>query len=370
VRRELASDTSARPKNRYALSTALQRHAGRESPMIRTLRILVILILCCAVSKAQTQAKIDKRTFRFPGHIPAPANNQVTPARADLGKMLFFDPRLSGSGSISCASCHNPGLSFSDGLPAAIGSGMGVLNRSTPTILNSGLNKFQMWDGRYASLEEQALGPMQGSKEMNGNMEQILALLKSLPGYCRAFKKAYPGVGITKETLAKALATFERTIVSTNSPFDEWIHGNRTAISPAAKRGFALFVGKAKCVLCHSGPNFTDDGFHNIGLNDHHDNDNHDEGRYAVVPIKISKGAFKTPTLRDIARTAPYMHNGAYRTLQEVIDHYDRGGDNKENLDPNITPLRLTKQEKEDLAQFLTTLTGKEAAIVLPKLPQ
>jgi cytochrome c peroxidase len=333
--------------------------------MIRTLRFLVIAILCCAVSEGQTPTKIDKKAFLFPDNVPAPANNQGTPARVDLGRMLFFDPRLSGSGWISCASCHNPGLGWSDGLPTGIGNGMGVLKRSTPTLLNSVLNKLQMWDGRYASLEEQALGPMQAPREMNGNIEQILTKLKSFPGYCQAFEKAYPGEGITNDTLAKALATFERTIVSKNSPFDEWVHGNRRAIGPAAKRGFDLFVGKARCVLCHSGPNFTDDGFHNIGLN----NDD-DEGRYATVPIKISKGAFKTPTLRDIARTAPYMHNGAYRTLEEVVEHYDRGGDNKENLDPNITPLRLTSSEKRDLVQFLTTLTGREAATVLPRLPR
>ena len=195
-------------------------------------------------------------------------------------------------------------------------------------------------------------------------MDQILVTLKSLPGYQRAFQKAYPGEGITKDTLAKAIASFERTIISRNSPFDAWIHGNEAAINPAAQRGFELFTGKANCIACHSGPNFTDDGFHNIGLQD-----DSDAGRLAKVPIKISKGAFKTPTLRDIAQTAPYMHNGAYRTLEEVIDHYDRGGDNRENLDPNIKPLALTDQEKQDLLHFLKTLTGQHPAVTLPELP-
>jgi cytochrome c peroxidase len=206
---------------------------------------------------------------------------------------------------------------------------------------------------------------MQAPGEMNGSMEQILAKLRSIPGYVRAFEQAYPGEGITRDTLAKAVASFERTVISKNSPFDEWIHGNQTAISASAQRGFDLFVGKADCDACHSGPNFTDEGFHNIGLKN-----NTDEGRYARTPVKISKGAFKTPTLRDIDLTAPYMHNGAYRTLEQVVDHYNRGGDDRQNLDPNIKPLRLTDQEKKDLVQFMKTLSGKPVAVTLPRLPQ
>jgi cytochrome c peroxidase len=143
---------------------------------------------------------------------------------------------------------------------------MTILKRSTPSIVNVAFNKLQMWDGRFASLEEQAVGPMQAPGEMNGSMDQILAKLQAMPGYVRAFEKAYPGEGITKQTLAKAVASFERTVISKNSAFDAWIHGNQTAISPSAQRGFDLFVGKASCALCHSGPNFTDAGFHNVGL--------------------------------------------------------------------------------------------------------
>jgi cytochrome c peroxidase len=331
--------------------------------MIPSLKFLVMTLLCCAVSQAQT--KVDKKAFKFPNSVPAPADNKVTPARVELGEMLFFDPRISGSNWISCATCHNPALGWSDGQPTAIGNGMTVLKRATPPIVNAAFNKLQMWDGRFNSLEEQAVGPMQAPGEMNGSMEQILAKLESMSGYVQAFEKAYPGEGITKTTLAKAVASFERTVISKNSPFDAWIHGNQTAISPSAQRGFDLFVGKAQCAVCHGGPNFTDEGFHNIGLKG-----NQDEGRYAKVPIKVLKGAFKTPTLRDIALTAPYMHNGAYSTLEEVVDHYDRGGDDKENLDPNIKPLGLTDQEKKDLVQFMKTLSGRQVAITLPRLPQ
>jgi cytochrome c peroxidase len=187
---------------------------------------------------------------------------------------------------------------------------MTTLKRATPTIVNTVFNELQMWDGRFHSLEEQAVGPMQAPGEMNSTMDDILSKLKSMPGYVQAFDQTYPGEGITKDTVAKAVASLERTIVSQGAPFDAWVHGKNTAISPSAQRSFDLFTGKANCVACHSGPNFTDEGFHNIGLN------GDDVGRFAMLPIKISKGAFKTPTLRDIALTAPYMHNGACRTLE------------------------------------------------------
>jgi len=307
----------------------------------------------------------DKKSFRLPSEIPAPAGNMQTPDRVELGKMLFFDPRLSGSNWISCASCHNPSLGWSDGLRTAVGNGMQVLARATPSIVNSGFNRLQMWDGRFSSLEEQAWGPMLASDEMHGSSDEILVKLRALPGYVDAFNKAYPGEGITKETVAKAVANFERTVVSKDSPFDLWIQGDESAVSDPVKRGFALFTGKANCVACHSGGNFTDQGFHNIGLEG-----SIDVGRYAQVPVKAMKGAFKTPTLRDATLSAPYMHNGIYRSLEEVVEHYNRGGDVKENLDPNIKPLQLTDQEKKDLVEFLKSLIGKEPTITVPRLPQ
>ncbi len=321
------------------------------------------IVLSCGATLAQEDGA--KNAFALPNSVPGPAGNQVTPERVALGKMLFFDPRMSGSNWISCASCHNATLGWSDGLPTAVGDGMRVLPRSTPTIVNTTFNRLQMWDGRFNSLEEQAWGPMMASAEMHGSTEQIVAKLKAAPGYVEAFDKAYPGEGITKDTIAKAIASFERTIISNDSPFDRWRQGDESDVSASAKRGFALFGGKANCIACHQPPNFTDQGFHNIGLKG-----NSDDGRYAKVPVKIVKGAFKTPTLRDIALTAPYMHNGAYRTLEEVVDHYDRGADEKDNLDPNIKPLNLTPQEKKDLVEFLRSLTGKQEAVTLPVLPR
>lgn len=312
-------------------------------------------------------AQVDKKSFMLPDQVAAPADNQLTPERAELGKMLFFDPRLSRSNWISCATCHNPALGWSDGLPTAIGHGMQVLERATPTILNSAYNNLQMWDGRFRSLEAQALGPIEAAGEMNASLEEVVAKLKTIPGYVAAFEKAYPGKGVSKDTIAKAIASYERTVIAKDAPFDRWIKGDESAINESAKRGFALFTGKANCAACHMGGNFSDDGFHNLGLKG-----NQDVGRFAQVPLPSMKSAFKTPTLRDIALTAPYMHNGMYRTLEEVVDHYNRGGDYESGHtpDPNMRPLGLSAQEKKDMVEFLKHLTGKQVQVVLPTLPQ
>lgn len=308
----------------------------------------------------------ERSDYRMPDRVPAPANNQTTPDRVVLGQMLFFDPRLSGSNWISCGTCHNPALGWSDGLPTGMGQDMQILSRATPTILNSAYSHFLFWDGRARSLEEQALGPIQNPKEMNQNLHELELELEAIKGYKPLFEAAYPGEGINRHTIAKALAAFERTIISGESPFDRWIDGDEQAISASAKRGFELFEGKARCAICHSGFNFSDDGFHNNGLQGVSD-----MGRYQIRKVAVLRGAFKTPTLRDISLTAPYMHNGSYPTLEQVIDHYDRGADEKRYLSPNIQPLNLSKQEKDDLLQFLNTLTSeKPIQITLPQLPQ
>ncbi len=305
-----------------------------------------------------------KESYLRPEKVPAPANNQVTPERVELGKALFFDPRLSGSNWISCATCHNPAMGWSDGLPTAIGHGMKVLGRATPTILNTAYQRKQMWDGRFRTLEKQATGPIAAHEEMAQDLDVAVAELKAISGYVGMFEQAYPGEGISLDTVAKAIASFERSIVSSEAPFDRWIKGDESAISASAKQGFALFEGKANCAACHMGFNFMDDGFHNVGLKG-----NQDMGRYAQVPVAVMKGAFKTPTLRDIALTAPYMHNGMYLTLAEVVGHYNRGGDVKEHLDPNLKPLNLSAGEQEDLVAFLKTLTGDPIALTIPRLP-
>lgn len=312
-------------------------------------------------------AAADPKSFVRDEAPPTPADNTVTYARVELGKRLFFDPRLSGSGWISCATCHNPALGWSDGLPTAIGHGMKTLGRHTPTILNAAYNKRQMWDGRFATLEEQALGPIGSADEMNLDMAEMVKRLESIQGYAPLFDLAYPEEGITAKTVAKAIASFERTVVSRTSPFDRWQKGEREAVNDSAKRGFELFRGKANCVACHDGANFTDDGFHNIGVRQKAGVD--DPGRFAKVPVKIMKGAHKTPSLRDVSYTAPYMHNGAYTTLRQVVEMYSRGGDATENLDPNIRKLGLTPAEIDDVVAFLESLAGDPVLVAAPQLP-
>jgi cytochrome c peroxidase len=224
-----------------------------------------------------------------------------------------------------------------------------------------------MWDGRMPDLETQALGPIQADAEMHEDLGKLVKKLAGIPGYVQMFDKAYPGEGISDKTIGKAIASFERTVVSGDSPFDRWRRGDEKAVDASVKRGFAVFTGKANCVACHQGFNFTDDGFHNIGLKD--PNDIPDVGRYAQRKVAAMRGAFKTPTLRDIALTAPYMHNGAYATLEEVVDHYDRGGDVRDNLSPDIKPLRLSAAEKQDLVAFMKSLTGAPMKVTVPRLP-
>ncbi|WP_455197582.1 cytochrome-c peroxidase [Kaarinaea lacus] len=294
-----------------------------------------------------------------------PKDNQLTPERIELGKALFFDPRLSDSNSMSCASCHNPSLYWTDGLRKGIGKGSQTLKRATPTLVNVGFSRRLFWDGRAKGLEAQALVPLKSSIEMNQNIAELIRELSAIPGYVELFTNAYPGEGITEVTIAKALASFERSIVSPyNSPFDRWVAGDDNALSAAAKRGFDLFDGKARCSVCHSGQNLTDNSFHNIGLSN-----GDDVGRYEFIKVAVLKGAFKTPTLRDITRTAPYMHNGEYQTLEQVIDHYVKGGVDKSNLSPDMKPVKLTRQEQTDLLEFLQSLTDEPQPVTVPVLP-
>lgn len=323
--------------------------------------VIVTALLCIQSAHA------DPKSYLRPKTIPAPADNTPTAARIALGKALFFDPRLSGSNTISCATCHNPGLGWSDGLPTGFGHGMAAMSRATPTLLNVAYGTIFMWDGRKKTLEEQALGPITTDVEMNQDLPSLIRKLEGIAGYRKMFESAYPGEGITGATIGKAIASFERTIVSTESPFDRWIRGDAKAVGPDVKRGFKVFEGKGKCAVCHQGFNFTDNGFHNIGVKDR--GDKPDVGRFAQVPLPAMKGAFKTPTLRDVALTAPYMHNGIYKTLEEVVEHYDRGGDVKDNLSPEIKPLELTAQEKADLVAFMKALTGKPVNVAIPRLP-
>jgi cytochrome c peroxidase len=289
----------------------------------------------------------------------------MTPEKIALGQKLFFDPRLSGSGVISCASCHNPALSWGDGLPKGLGHMGGQLGRHTPTIIDVAYGEPYFWDGRAATLEDQAKGPLTSAKEMNMPAEVAISRIQSIPGYVAAFNGAFPGRDISLDTFAEAVASYERTVVSNSAPFDKWVGGDEQAVSEAAKRGFVLFNDKANCAVCHAGWRMSDDGFHDIGL------PGTDRGRAAIAPgIVQLEHAFKTPTLRNINQRAPYMHDGSLPTLAAVIDHYDHGFEHRDSLDSQIHPLGLTSAEKSDLLAFLDTLTSVDEPAVVPVLPQ
>jgi cytochrome c peroxidase len=304
--------------------------------------------------------------YRRPAAIPYPTDNEHTAPRELLGRTLFFDPRLSGSGWISCATCHNPGLAWGDGLALATGHGMGQLGRRTPTILNLAWAPALFWDGRAGSLEEQALGPIESAGEMNLKLDVLLERLNGIEGYRTLFARAYPNEPISGKTVAKAIATFERGVVSGTAPFDRWIAGDTQAMSPAAQRGFGLFNNKARCSTCHTGWRFSDDGFYDIGVA------TDDPGRGKLLPdIAIARFAFKTPTLRNVELRAPFMHNGTIATLAGVIDLYDRGGIvRRPSLSPDVVPLGLTATEKQDLVHFLRALTSPDSEARIPALPR
>lgn len=327
--------------------------------------ILLTLPASEASSAADQRSRDDlKKDFIRPSAIPFPGDNGYSETKAQLGQMLFFDPRLSGSNWISCASCHNPGLSWGDGMPHAIGNGMKTLARRTPTILNLAWADLLMWDGRKTSLEDQAVGPMTAPAEMNATVPEIVAKLDAIPAYKSAFAGVFGNEGVSGKTIAQAIATYERTVVSGSAPFDRWIGGDEAAISEQAKHGFDLFAGKANCTACHSGWDFTDHGFHDIGMPDK------DVGRAEWLKLTSMEHAFKTPTLRDVARRAPYMHDGSMPNLAAVIEHYDQGGLQRPSLSDEMHPLHLTEAEKQALVAFMQTLTAPNPPVIVPVLYQ
>jgi cytochrome c peroxidase len=281
---------------------------------------------------------------------------------AALGKRLFSEARLSRDGSVSCATCHDPSRAFTDGRALAQGIRGQVGPRSTPTIVNRGIGRTEFWDGRAGSLEDQALGPIQAPVEMDLSIEEAVERLRRDASYVAAFEAAFGGEP-TRDRLARALAAYQRTVYSVDAPFDRFLAGDTEALSPQAQRGLVLFGGKARCGECHSGPNFSDELFHTLGLGA-------DPGRGAVTRVETDRGAFKTPTLREIAKTAPYMHDGSLATLEEVVDYYDKGGTPHPNLSPKMTRLGLTEEERSDLLSFLRSLSGTIVELPASSGPQ
>lgn len=334
--------------------------------------LLRALILCVLVTplRAQTPDSLEalKAQYQREETIPFPQDDPFSEPKRRLGKLLFFEPLLSGAGTRSCASCHNPALSWGDGLPRAIGEH--PLQLRAPTLLDVAWVPVLGWDGKFATLEEVAFSPMLSPANMNITEAEALRRLSGIEGYRRAFAKAFPdpadGPSISRKHLEAALATFERTITAARAPFDRWIEGEADAIDASAQRGFLLFNGKARCADCHSGPSFTDGSFQDIGLA------KPDEaGRGVLFPDSVKlQHAFKVPTLRDVARRAPYMHDGSLPTLEAVVAAYNNGGIERPSRSELIGPLSLTQEEQADLIAFLKTLTGTPQSFGVPVLPR
>ncbi len=295
-----------------------------------------------------------------------PLDNPITPSKVSLGKRLFFDKRLSKDESISCAVCHDPAHSFSNGKAMGVGIFGQQGTRNVPSIINRLFGRTQFWDGRSDTLESQALEPLLNPNEMAINEDLLIERLKAEVEYQRLFQEAFHSPP-TLENVSQAIATFERTLLSGATPFDryEW-NGEKNALNESAKRGLVLFRGKARCSMCHIGTNFTDEKFHNLGAGE--GDGRKDPGRAQVTKDSADFGKFKTPTLRNVVLTAPYMHDGSLATLEEVIAFYDRGGSSNPHLHKEIKPLKLTNEEKADLLAFLKSLTGTIISVNVEEL--
>lgn len=289
-------------------------------------------------------------------YMPIPEDNPLTPEKAALGHELFADRRLSRDQTVSCATCHDPKRGFTDSRQVAIGVYGRQGTRRVPRIVNRGYGRTFFWDGRILSLEEQVVRPIQDPKEMDMTLEEVMSRIQSVPDYRARFRKVFDR-DLNGQDLARALASYVRTILSGDSPYDRYLNGNPEALSEQARRGLLIFRGKGNCTSCHLGPNLTDEGFHNTGVAWREDRFA-DDGRFTVTRDEKDRGAFKTPTLREVARTAPYMHDGSIATLEEVVAYYDRGGNRNPYLDSEMRPLNLTEDEKRALVAFLHSLSG------------
>ena len=330
--------------------------------------------------KAEIDAGVEFREIGLLPEVPAPADNPVTPEKIELGKQLFFDPRLSGSGQIACASCHDPDLAWADGRTLSFGHGRTALKRNAPGLTVAGHQTAFFWDGRADSLEEQAAMPIFDHNEMRGGEEgDVLRRLAEQAEYRRRFAAAFCDEQVTMDRVAKSLATFQRSIRAGRSRLDAFLKGNEHALDDEAVRGLHLFRTTARCMNCHNGPALTDDQFHNLGLS-YYGRKLEDLGRYEITGKPEDVGAFKTPSLRNVARTGPYMHNGVF-DLPGVLNMYNAGMPTlrrkPEQMDdplfptksPLLKPLGLNRRDLLDLLAFLDALSEPRLRVRPPALP-
>ncbi len=335
-------------------SIAMSAPAGQKAPPLTQLNVQVLG---------------PQRLGPLPPVVTPPGNPQSS-AKIHLGKELYFDTRLSADGTVSCATCHDPALGWSDAGPTSKGIHGQLGGRRAPPVSNAAYSPLQFWDGRSPSLEDQAKGPIQNPIEMGNTHQAMIQTIDKLLGYVEEFREVFGKGPITVDQVADAIAAFERTVVTTDSKFDRYARGDHQALTLLERQGLEVFNGKGHCTSCHWGPYFSDGRFHNLGV-PAKDPKNPDKGRYVVTNDPRDMGAFKTPTVRDAARRAPYLHDGSEKTLESLIEFYDRGGGKDPNLDPLMVPLGLTKQERKALVAFIKALDSlnPEVADVKPIAP-
>lgn len=347
---------------------------------------LMVLAACLlaaglGVVRASTQEKVPPITEvnvqqlgpQKLGPLPPvihPPGNPPSSLKIHLGKALYFDTRLSADNTVSCATCHDPALGWSDQGPTSKGIRGQFGGRRAPPVSNAAYSPLQFWDGRSPSLEDQAKGPIQNPIEMGNTHQAMIQTISKIAGYQEEFNLVFGQGPISVDHVADAIAAFERTVVTTDSRFDRFARGDHQALTPLEKQGLEIFNGKAHCTACHWGPYFSDGRFHNLGV-PAKDPKNPDVGRFAVTKNPSDMGAFKTPTVRDASRRAPYLHDGSEKSLESLIDFYDRGGGEDPNLDPLMVPLGLSPLEKQALVAFIKALNSlnPEVADVKPVAP-
>lgn len=374
-------------QSKAAFEVENESEAGKEHPafeLFMAKRILFLLLVAIAIFACSRPKNSEPRArpigavvaVNAPLGLPPlliPADNPLTAEGIALGRRLYFEKQLSSDNTFSCGSCHSPHIRFADGLKVASGVNGQQGTRNTPTVLNAAYRLTQFWDGRAASLEQQAGFPIANAKEMNLPHEVCVVKLSANSSYQNEFANVFGPGPITMDKIQKAIASFERTLLSGNAPFDRYQYGGeKRALSAAAIRGLAIFTDKQRgnCVTCHTiGERFalfTDEKFHNVGAGMDANGELKDVGRFAQTKAEVERGAFRTPSLRNVANTSPYMHDGSLKTLAEVIDFYVGGGSSNPQLDKEIKPLKLSAQDRADLIAFLESLTGELPANAEP----
>ena len=365
--------------------------------MNRLSRTLIVAVLAAAAAwNAAAEAGdyiptplVVREVFGRLGPVPVPEDNPMSAAKVALGKHLFEDPLLSGDGSLSCESCHLPDSGYTVQAPLSPAFTSKFERRNSPTLINVGFNLPLLWDGRAGALDKQPLGSLGNVLHLNNNADLLVEQLKADAEYPALFAAAFDGDGITAQRIGQAIGAFERSLVFDDSPFDRYMTGDRDALSGPEKLGLGLFMRGGRCITCHHGPNLTDNQFHALGVPDDHVTGDpdvlaairfdarrrgyegweslaEDPGRALVTGDAADVGRFRTPGLRNVAETAPYMHNGAFETLEEVVAHYNKGGGDHPNKSRRVNPLKLSDEDQANLVTFLKALTGTQRALDLP----